>query len=105
MHRGTDFGAGTGTPVLATASGTVVLGGWCDRGTGNCVVIDHAGGWRSQYFHLSRVHVGPGETVRQGERIGQVGSTGRSTGPHLHFQIGREGRAIDPETMFGRPVR
>lgn len=105
MHRGTDFGAPTGTPILATASGTVVLGGWCDGGTGNCVVIDHAGGWRSQYFHLSRVSVSPGDEVVQGDVIGEVGSTGRSTGPHLHFQIGqRGGDAVDPETLIGEPL-
>lgn len=105
MHRGTDFGAPTGTEVLATAAGEVVLGGWCDRGTGNCVVIDHAGGWRSQYFHLSRVNVSPGDRVREGEVIGEVGSTGRSTGPHLHFQIGQVGgAAVDPETLFGQPL-
>ncbi len=105
MHRGTDYGAPTGTNVLATASGTVVLGGWCDGGTGNCVVIDHAGEWRSQYFHLSRVHVSPGDVVTQGEVIGEVGSTGRSTGPHLHFQLGvRGGDAVDPEPLMGQPV-
>lgn len=105
MHRGIDFGAPTGTPVLATASGRVLLGGYCDGGTGNCVVIEHEGGWRSQYFHLHRVNVRPGQTVRQGQVIGQVGSTGRSTGPHLHFQIGRGGDAMDPETLFGRRVQ
>ena len=105
MHRGTDFGAPSGTPVHATASGEVVLAGWCDRGTGNCVVIDHAGGWRSQYFHMSSVSVRAGSTVAQGERIGAVGSTGRSTGPHLHFQVGREGEATDAEPLFGEPVR
>lgn len=104
MHRGTDFGAPTGTPVLATASGTVVLGGWCDGGTGNCVVLDHVGGWRSQYFHLSRVHVSPGDEVAQGDVIGEIGSTGRSTGPHLHFQVGRGSDAVDPEDLFGEPV-
>ena len=104
MHRGTDFGAPTGTPVYATASGEVVLGGWCDGGTGNCIVIDHAAGWRSQYFHLSDVHVRPGQRVRQGEEIGEIGSTGRSTGPHLHFQLGRDGEAVDAEDLFGRPI-
>lgn len=104
MHRGTDFGAPTGTPVYATASGEVILGGWCDGGTGNCVVIDHEGGWRSQYFHLSEVDVRPGARVRQGDMIGEIGSTGRSTGPHLHFQLGRGGEAVDAEELFGRRV-
>lgn len=104
MHRGTDFGAVTGTPVYATASGEVVLGGWCDGGTGNCVVIDHAAGWRSQYFHLSDVDVRSGERVEQGQKIGEVGSTGRSTGPHLHFQLGRGSEAVDAEGLFGRRI-
>ena len=104
MHRGTDYGAPTGTPVYATASGTVLLGGWCDRGTGNCVVIEHDDGWRSQYFHLSAVHTSSGARVRQGEHIGDIGSTGRSTGPHLHFQLGQGSEAVDPESLFGLPV-
>jgi len=103
MHRGIDFGGPVGTDVLAAASGVVVMGGYCDRGTGNCVVIDHPGGWRSQYFHLSTVRVRPGQRVRQGDVIGGLGSTGRSTGPHLHFQVGPiGGAAVDPETLFGR---
>jgi len=104
MHRGIDYAAPTGTPVLATASGTVVLAGWCSRGTGNCVVIDHGDGWKSQYFHLSRVDVAAGARVGQGQRVGGLGSTGRSTGPHLHFQIGRGREAFDPMRHLGKPV-
>lgn len=104
MHRGVDYAAPTGTPVLATASGTVVLAGWCSRGTGNCVVIDHGDGWKSQYFHLSRVDVAAGARVGQGQRVGGLGSTGRSTGPHLHFQIGRGREAFDPMRHLGKPV-
>lgn len=105
MHRGTDFGHPTGTPVLAPASGRVLLAGWCTGGTGNCVVMEHPGGWRSQYFHLSRVHAQAGTEVAQGDRIGDIGSTGRSTGPHLHFQVSRNGEDVDPETIFGTPVQ
>lgn len=104
MHRGIDFAAPMGTPVLATAGGTVVLAGWCSRGTGNCVVIDHGDGWKSQYFHLSRVDVAAGAQVGQGQRVGGLGSTGRSTGPHLHFQIGRGREARDPMRHIGKPV-
>jgi murein DD-endopeptidase MepM/ murein hydrolase activator NlpD len=100
MHRGIDYGAPTGTPVLATAPGSVVLAGWCSAGTGNCVVIDHGDGWRSQYFHLSRVSVETGDEVERGQRVGAVGSTGRSTGPHLHFQMGRHGVALDPYPLL-----
>lgn len=105
MHRGVDFGHPTGTPVYATASGRVLMAGWCDRGTGNCIVIEHANGWRSQYFHLSRVTIAAGTTVAQGDAIGEIGSTGRSTGPHLHFQLGPPGEAYDPEPLFGTPVQ
>lgn len=104
MHRGIDFAAPMGTPVLATASGTIVLAGWCSRGTGNCVVIDHGDGWKSQYFHLSRVDVAAGARVGQGQRVGALGSTGRSTGPHLHFQIGRGREAFDPMRHLGKAV-
>ena len=104
MHRGIDYAAPMGTPVLATAAGTVVLAGWCSRGTGNCVVIDHGDGWKSQYFHLSRVDVAAGAQVGQGQRVGALGSTGRSTGPHLHFQIGRGREALDPMRHLGKPV-
>ncbi|TVR04666.1 MAG: M23 family metallopeptidase [Deltaproteobacteria bacterium] len=104
MHNGLDFGAATGTPVLASATGEVLLAGWCGNGPGNCVVIDHGGGWRSHYFHLSRWRVRAGQRVHQGERIGDVGSTGASTGPHLHFEIRRDGRALDPEALLGRAV-
>ena len=105
MHRGTDFGHPTGTPVYAPASGRVLMAGWCTAGTGNCVVMEHTGGWRTQYFHLSRVRTRSGTEVAQGERIGDIGSTGRSTGPHLHFQMSRGGVDIDPETAFGTPVQ
>jgi murein DD-endopeptidase MepM/ murein hydrolase activator NlpD len=96
MHRGVDLRGAAGTPVYATASGHALLAGWCDRGTGNCVVIEHEHGWRSQYFHLSEVHIRAGQRVNRGQHIGDIGSTGRSTGPHLHFQLGRDGEAIDP---------
>jgi murein DD-endopeptidase MepM/ murein hydrolase activator NlpD len=104
MHRGVDYGGPTGTPVYATASGRVLMAGWCDRGTGNCIVIDHGNGWRSQYFHLSAVRARAGARVAQGEEIGAIGSTGRSTGPHLHFQVGVDGVAIDPERLFDQAV-
>ena len=90
--------------VSAGGGGTVVLAGWCSRGTGNCVVIDHGDGWKSQYFHLSRVDVAAGAQVGQGQRVGGLGSTGRSTGPHLHFQIGRGREARDPMRHLGKPV-
>lgn len=104
MHRGVDLRGATGTPVLATASGRALMAGYCDRGTGNCVVIEHAHGWRSQYFHLDEVHIRAGQAVSQGDRIGDIGATGRATGPHLHFQLGREGAAEDPMPLMGQPL-
>ncbi len=104
MHRGIDYGAPTGTPVLATATGEVLMAGWCGRGPGNCVVIEHADGWRSQYFHLDEVHAEAGDTISQGTVLGTVGDTGLATGPHLHFQLGQDGTAVDPALLLGTPV-
>ncbi|MBN1947284.1 MAG: M23 family metallopeptidase [Bradymonadales bacterium] len=104
MHRGTDFGAPSGTPVYATASGIAIMAGWCDANTGNCVVIVHPNGWRSQYFHLERVDIRCGRKVVRGQQIGAVGSTGRSTGPHLHFQLSQGGEDVDPMTVIGHPL-
>jgi murein DD-endopeptidase MepM/ murein hydrolase activator NlpD len=101
MHRGVDYGAATGTPVRATASGRVLMAGWCGNGPGNCVVIEHVNGWRSQYFHLEEVHISAGADVAQGTEIGEIGSTGLSTGAHLHFQLGRDGQAVDPVPLLG----
>lgn len=104
MHRGVDLRGERGTPVYATASGRALMAGWCDGGTGNCVVLEHRHGWRSQYFHMSRVHIRAGQWVEQGTHIGDIGSTGRSTGPHLHFQLGRNGQAVDPMPLIGAPL-
>ena len=94
-HHGTDFGAKKGTPLLAVNSGRVSFSGWM-RGYGNVVKIKHAGGYESLYAHQSRRRVKVGQKVRKGEIIGYVGSTGRSTGPHLHFGLKKYGRWIDP---------
>lgn len=104
MHRGTDFRGASGTPVYATEAGHALMAGYCDRGTGNCVVLEHANGWRSQYFHLRAVHIRAGSWVARGDHIGDVGSTGRSTGPHLHFQLSRDGVDVDPMEHIGPSV-
>jgi murein DD-endopeptidase MepM/ murein hydrolase activator NlpD len=87
-HRGIDIGAAKGTPILASASGTVSLAhtGW-SGGYGNMVIIDHPNGTRTLYGHMSKIATFTGDTVNQGEVIGYVGSTGHSTGPHLHFEV------------------
>lgn len=96
LHPGLDIGAPTGTPVKASDSGYVVVAGWNDYGYGNYVVIDHGNGFQTLYAHLSRYFVNAGDVVGQGTVIGLVGSTGRSTGPHLHFEINQNGVARNP---------
>ncbi len=95
FHAGVDIVANTGTPVAAARDGLVARSGWW--GTyGNVVVLDHGDGSETRYAHLSRVSVAAGDAVRQGDVIGAVGSTGASTGPHLHFELRFDGRAVDP---------
>ncbi|KYJ86181.1 peptidoglycan DD-metalloendopeptidase family protein [Sulfurovum riftiae] len=94
-HHGTDFGARRGTPLLAVNDGTVSYAGW-KGGYGRVVQIRHAGGYESFYAHQSRMRVKRGQKVKKGQIIGYVGSSGRSTGPHLHFGLKKNGRWVDP---------
>lgn len=95
LHAGIDIGAPTGQPIYASAAGTVVSAG-VRGGYGNAVVIDHGGGFATLYAHQSRVAASPGQSVSQGQVIGYVGSTGYSTGPHLHFEIRVNGTPQNP---------
>ena len=95
MHEGIDYGAATGTPIYASDGGTVTLAG-VYGGYGNCVEIKHSGGYSTRYGHMSRFAVSEGEKVYQGQVIGYVGNTGRSTGPHLHFEVRLNGVAQNP---------
>ena len=95
MHEGLDLGAPYGAPIAAAAPGTVIYAGWLG-GYGNLVVIDHGGGVATAYGHQSRISVSVGQQVAQGETIGYVGSTGHSTGPHLHFEVRVNGQPVDP---------
>jgi murein DD-endopeptidase MepM/ murein hydrolase activator NlpD len=95
FHPGIDIAAPTGTPVRAADGGTVISAGW-QGGYGLTVVIDHGGGITTLYAHLSRLDTRVGVVVRAGEQIGAVGSTGRSTGPHLHFEVRERGIPRDP---------
>jgi murein DD-endopeptidase MepM/ murein hydrolase activator NlpD len=95
MHEGIDIGAAQGTPIYAAASGTVNYAGW-EGGYGNLTVIDHGNGLATAYGHQSQLAVSSGQTVSRGQVIGYVGSTGHSTGPHLHFEVRVNGAPNDP---------
>lgn len=96
-HKGIDIANSALPAVLAADAGTVTVAGWPDsQGYGNRIIIDHGNGFSTLYAHLSRVYVAAGQTVKRGDAIGQEGSTGRSTGPHLHFEMRKGGVAVNP---------
>ncbi len=95
QHSGVDFRARTGVAVTSAAAGRVVFAGW-NGGYGRMVEIDHGNGFTTRYAHMSRITVAEGAEVQPGDTLGKVGSSGRSTGPHLHFEVRRDGDAIDP---------
>jgi murein DD-endopeptidase MepM/ murein hydrolase activator NlpD len=94
-HQGVDYPAANGTPILATANGTITQAGY-NGGYGNLVEIDHGQGYTSKYGHASQILVRVGQQVKKGQVIALVGSTGYSTGPHLHFEIAQHGQAFNP---------
>jgi murein DD-endopeptidase MepM/ murein hydrolase activator NlpD len=100
MHQGIDIAAPTGTPIYAARGGTVFVAGRMS-GYGNTVMIDHGGGFTTLYGHQSRIMVSDGQTVERGTRIGSVGNTGNSTGPHLHFETRYGGAARNPRGCLG----
>jgi murein DD-endopeptidase MepM/ murein hydrolase activator NlpD len=95
LHTGIDIAASSGTPICAADSGTVIYATWVD-GYGNTVAIDHGGGISTLYAHQSSLAVGYGQAVKKGQLVGYVGSTGYSTGPHLHFEVRVNGSPVDP---------
>lgn len=102
-HTGADYAVPQGTPVLATGDAVVALAGEFFF-SGNAVFLDHGNGLISMYFHLHEVFVEQGDEVSRGRPIGTVGSTGRSTGPHLHFGIRWQGERVDPALLLGEPA-
>jgi len=100
MHEGLDFAAPQGTPIYATANGTITVAGNTANGYGNHVNINHGYGYETVYGHMVRVKVHSGQKVKRGEIIGWVGSTGKSTGPHCHYEVHKNGQKVDPVYFF-----
>jgi murein DD-endopeptidase MepM/ murein hydrolase activator NlpD len=96
MHPGIDLAGSYGTPIYATADGTVLRAGWNSGGYGNLVEIDHGRGITTRYGHMSAILVHEGDHVTRGQQVGRMGSTGRSTGNHLHYEVRIDGRAVNP---------
>jgi len=96
MHGGIDLAGPSGTPIYATADGTVGRAGWNSGGYGNLVEVEHGRGIQTRYGHLSQILVSPGQDVKRGQLIARMGSTGRSTGSHLHYEVRIEGRPVNP---------
>jgi murein DD-endopeptidase MepM/ murein hydrolase activator NlpD len=101
-HEGLDFAAPVGTPIIASANGVISRAGW-DSQYGNVVEVNHAEGFKTRYAHASQLLVRTGQTVKKGDVIAKVGNTGRSSGPHLHYEVIRAGAHINPANMMPRP--
>ncbi|CAN5396305.1 M23 family metallopeptidase [soil metagenome] len=100
MHAGLDFTAPTGTPIYATADGTIKLANFNSGGYGNHVIINHGYGYETLYGHMVRIKARVGQKVKRGDIIGWVGSTGKSTGPHCHYEVHKNGDPVDPVYYF-----
>ncbi|MES2647754.1 MAG: M23 family metallopeptidase [Bacteroidota bacterium] len=100
MHAGLDFTAPSGTPIYATADGTIKLASYNSSGYGNHVIINHGYGYESLYGHMVRIKARAGQKVKRGDIIGWVGSTGKSTGPHCHYEVHKNGNPVDPVYYF-----
>ena len=100
MHKGTDFAAPIGTPIMASGDGMIEKMGWCGGG-GNCIKLKHNSTYQTVYAHMSKFASGlrTGIRVKQGQIIGYVGSTGKSTGPHLHYEVIKNKKHINPQTL------
>lgn len=99
FHEGMDFASDIGTPVYATGDGVVKTAGW-ESGYGNAIVIDHGYNYTTRFAHLSKILVNPGQSVKRGDLIGNVGNTGKSTGPHLHYEVRLKGQPQNPVNYY-----
>jgi murein DD-endopeptidase MepM/ murein hydrolase activator NlpD len=99
MHKGIDLVAKRGAKIMSSGEGVVIKAGR-SGGYGKCVKVDHGYGYVSIYAHMSKIKVKEGQKVKHGDLLGLVGSTGRSTGPHLHYEVTIDGKAVDPENFF-----
>lgn len=99
FHSGMDFSANPGTPIYVTGNGRVVKAGW-EGLYGNCIVVDHGFGYVTKYAHMSKIIAHAGQRVVRGEIIGEVGSTGKSTGPHLHYEVHVKGKIVNPVNYY-----
>jgi murein DD-endopeptidase MepM/ murein hydrolase activator NlpD len=104
MHTGIDFRGDAGEAIHATAAGTVTNASW-SGGYGKMVEVDHGNGLATRYGHLSEIDVSVGDTIHIGQVVGRMGSTGRSTGPHLHYETRIDGEAVDPQKFLNAGAR
>lgn len=102
MHTGVDFGGKTGDTIIASRAGEVAFAGWYNNVYGNVVILNHGGGYQTFYAHMSGVSVSKGQVVDQGQRVGFMGSTGLSTGAHLHFEVRKDGASLNPLNFLTR---
>lgn len=100
FHYGLDFSASTGTPIHATGKGKIYYASYSRQGYGKVVIIDHGYGYKSLYAHMNEIHVKKGQYINRGDIIGEVGSTGSSTGPHLHYEVIHYGKKVNPIHYF-----
>lgn len=103
FHAGMDFTAPTGTKIFATGNGTVIYSGW-KQGYGNCVIVNHGFNYQTLYAHMSKIKVNRGASLKRGEVIGFVGNTGKSTGPHLHYEVIHKGKPVNPSNYYFRDL-
>ena len=104
IHAGIDLRGDKGDPVRVTANGSVTIASW-QGGYGNMVEVDHGNGFATRYGHMSEIDVKVGQAVRIGQTLGKIGSTGRSTGPHLHYETRIDGEAVDPQKFLRAGIR